>query len=164
MSSLAQTVGIQLSRALDELGARPAKSTKPDTRSAKGTGKQDGDGLSDASRAHVEEMLKAGMGAVATCVETRIVTVEASVTELAGKNTELEDRVRVCEDSMARQVAEIAALRDALSKHEAACADRFALLENKHAEQASILDKIVVPGPSAPSTSTDSVTSAANEL
>ena len=69
MSSLVQSVGVQLNRALEELGARPTKVVKLDTRSSRGAGKQEAEGLSDASRANVEEMLKAGMSAVATVVE-----------------------------------------------------------------------------------------------
>ena len=152
MANLVQSVGVQLNRALEELGARPLKAVKPDARSSKGAGKQETEGLSDASRVHVEEMLKAGMSAVASVVESRISTVETSVTDLAGKTSELEDEVRKVKDSMAKQSAEIAALRESLGKHEASCNDRFAHLEKRQAEQASILDKIVTPD-SAASTS-----------
>ena len=146
MASLAQSVGIQLNRALEELGARPAKAVKPDSRSAKGAGKQDAEGLSEASRANVEEMMQAGMGAIATVVETRFTVVESSVVELTGKNTELEDRVRKCEDTIARQARDIDSLRKTLADHERSCADRFASLEKRQSEQAAILDKIVTPG------------------
>ena len=132
-ASLVQSVGVQLNRALKELGARPAKVVKPDSRSCKGAGKQDPEGLNEASQANVEEMLRAGMGAVASVVETRFATVETSVTDLAAKSSQLEDKVRKCEDVVAKQSAEIAALHDRLSKHEASCAERFELLEKRQA-------------------------------
>ena len=105
-ANLVQAVGVSLNRALEEIGARPAKSSRPVDSKAKGAGKQDPDGLSESSRTHVEEMLKAGMGAVATVVETRITTVESSVTDLAGKNNELESKMFKMEEGLARQNAE----------------------------------------------------------
>ena len=142
MANLVQSVGVQLNRALEELGARPTKAVKP---ASKGTGKQDADGLSEASRAHVEEMLKAGMSAVATVVETRISSVENSVVDLSGKNVELEDRVRKIEEFAARQARDLDSLRKSLTDHEKSCAERLTLLEKRQNEQAAILDKIVVP-------------------
>ena len=147
MSSLVQSVGVQLNRALEELGARPAKAVKPDARSAKGNGKQDGEGLSESSRVHVEEMLKAGMSAVATVVETRIATVETSVVDLSSKHAQLESRVRKAEELLARQSHDVDSLRKALDVHERSCAERFAALEKRQSEQADILDKITLPVP-----------------
>ena len=152
MANLVQSVGVQLNRALEKLGARPAKVVKPESRAAKGNGKHDGEGLSESSRAHVEEMLKAGMSAVATVVETRIATVETSVVELSGKHAELETRVRKSEELAARQAHDIDCLQKRLDVHERSCADRFEALEKRQHEQAAVLDKIVLPGAHVDST------------
>ena len=155
MANLVQAVGVSLNRALEELGARPAKAGKATSQArASGAASQNVDGLSESSRANVEEMLKAGMGAVATVVETRITTVESSVTELAGKSNELEVKMMKMEEALARQNADIEALRASLAKHEAWCAEKFATLDKRQAEQAGILDKIVVPTPTGNGSST----------
>ena len=125
MSNFVQSVGVSLNRALVEMGARPGKVSKAEAPSQKGQGRPDTEGLSEASRAHVEEMLKAGMSAVANVMEQRISTVEATATEIAGKNAELEDMVRKCQEALGRQNADINALRVSLDKHVASCKDRF---------------------------------------
>ena len=129
---------------------------------AGGAAKQDVDGLSESSRANVEEMLKAGMGAVATVVETRINTVESSVTELAGKNNEMEGKMFKMEEALARQNSEIAVLRAAFAKHEASCAEKFSALDKRQAEQTLILDRIVVPTPGEAGSSSNMPTNSAS--
>ena len=134
MANLVQSVGVSLNRALEEPGARPAKAGKATAQArASGAASQNVDGLSESSRAKVEEMLKAGMGAVATVVETRITTVESSVTELAGKSNELEVKMMKMEEALPRQNGDIEALRAALAKHEAWCAEKFATLDKRQA-------------------------------
>ena len=80
--------------------------------------------------------------------------MESSVSELAGKTSELEDRLRKVEDTVAKQSVDADSLRTSLSAHESTCKARFDLLEARQAEQASVLDKMVVPSsrPSEPST------------
>ena len=74
-----QNVGSALSKAVDQATNPGSKSARSSNVSSAGRGgTKPSDGLSEGGRRHVQDMLQAGMMAVAEKVELRFETVERS--------------------------------------------------------------------------------------